>query len=521
MALMTMTARYGELDDWPGRLFEVNDGATFLARTATQFTFRHLGGDFAGFTVSFRGTGFAYQQGTVVDGTIGSVEVRNAQGQVLFTLSGLGSATFANDLAQVVSDIFGSPFGDAGPGPDGKMAWNRLFSGNDTINGTSGNDWREIVGLNAGNDVFNMGAGDDFVGGGMGNDTMRGGDGYDFLSYRETTYNEGGPAVRGLVLNVATGVARDPWGFTDRFSGFEEFQGSRFDDRMVQGNDDRARFSGLRGNDTLIGGTNGNDEVSYRDDYWQGGRFGIVADLQVAISGSTIVGRIRDGFGNVDRTENIERVSGTRFNDSFTGSNQDNVFWGGEGRDVYRGEGGFDVVRIGRWFGDNDPGGVVVDLARTSGQVQNDGFGNVETLVSIEGIHGGDMNDRISGNAQGNDLQGGRGSDTLTGRGGEDYFGFFSQEDAQGGVDTITDFQTSGGAADKLYFGFNEWDGMTSTVRLVNGPAATFNGGQFVFRASDDTLYWDPDGTGSDAPIAVVRLIGVNALTTANFDLFD
>jgi hypothetical protein len=61
---------------------------------------------------------------------------------------------------------------------------------------------------------------------------------------------------------------------------------------------------------------------------------------------------------------------------------------------------------------------------------------------------------------------------------------------------------------------------MTNTVRLVNGPAATIAQGQFVFNASNDTLYWDPDGTGSRDAIIIAQLQGVNALTVGDFLLY-
>jgi hypothetical protein len=78
----------------------------------------------------------------------------------------------------------------------------------------------------------------------------------------------------------------------------------------------------------------------------------------------------------------------------------------------------------------------------------------------------------------------------------------------------------NGAHSDILAFDIANFTGMTDTVRLVNGNAATIAEGQFVFRASNHTLYWDPDGTGSDAAIAVARLTGVNALTRGDFDLY-
>jgi serralysin len=458
-----------------------------------------------------------------IAGTVSQLRITDSGGNTLITFAGLQSNPVGGDLSQLVSDILGSPFDDAGPGPDGKMAWQNLTRGNDTVNGTSGDDWREIVGLDRGNDLIRMYGGDDYVQAGAGNDTMNGGAGYDYLSYNSTTFNEGASATRGLTLNVATGVAQDPWGGTDRFSAFEEFQGSRYNDTFI-GAGFRDRFEGLRGNDTFRGGAgsddeNGRDELRYNNDYWHGGRFGITVDLQTGVVNGQIRGTIRDGFGNTDTTFDIERVGGTRFNDTFVGSSASNVFWGGEGRDRFDGAGEWDAVRFSRNFGDNGIGDVVVNLSLASGQVINDGFGNRETLISIEEVEGGDGNDSLRGNAQDNGLHGDNGRDTLTGGGGNDVFGFWDQ-DFGGEGDRITDFRATGAnEQDRLGFDVEAWEGMTSTLRFVNGNGPTIAQGQFYFRASNETLYWDPDGTGSDAAIAVVQLVGVASLSAANFDL--
>lgn len=67
--------------------------------------------------------------------------------------------------------------------------------------------------------------------------------------------------------------------------------------------------------------------------------------------------------------------------------------------------------------------------------------------------------------------------------------------------DVITDFTLNGTGSDVLVFESDNFSGMTNTVRLVNGPAATIAQGQFVFNASNDTLYWDPDRTAPAAAL--------------------
>jgi len=289
--------------------------------------------------------------------------------------------------------------------------------------------------------------------------------------------------------------------------------------------------AGLRGNDIIDGGANtfdalGNqsgddrDKVQYVDDYWQGGRFGVVVDLETSIVGGSIRGFARDGFGNTDTLIDIERVDGTRFGDRLTGSSVDNRLAGGEGRDTYDGGGGYDQVRFDRAFADGPgPVGVNVNMALATNQIINDGFGNTETMVNIEELLGSNNADILRGNAQSNFLEGQRGADTLAGQGGNDQF-YFEQSNMDF-ADRVLDFASTGAGIDTLAFNMTEWDNMTLALRLVNGTAATTTFGTFLFVNATDQLIWDQNGTGAGGRTLVAVLNGVTALTAANFELWD
>lgn len=515
MAQVTLTTRFSQLDNWPGHLLEAEGNETIVTRNATTFTYRYGSGhDFQGYTVSIVGTGFTWNGDVATGGRVQSLTIRDGAGDLILSVSGITAATLASDLAQFQSVIFGV---EDQINPEVWAAWNYLMSGNDTITGTNEDDWRVPVGANRGNNVFNMRGGDDWIEAGAGRDTINGGDGDDWLSYQTTYYSEGATAFQGAIINVKTRTAIDPWGNTDKFTSIENFVGSRFDDRFVGGND-RDRFTGGRGDDTINGGGGEKDEARYARDYDRGATMGLIVNLQAAVSSGSIIGTVRDGFGDTDRLIDVERVEGTRFADRFTGSSANNDFWGGEGRDTFDGKGGYDTLRMERQFTDRAMTGVNVDLSRASGQIINDGFGNTENATSFEAVLGSYRADRIKGNAADNWLEAGEGADTLTGAAGRDTFFWWSEEEI-GPVDVITDFTLNGPGSDVLGFDHENFTGMTDTVRLVNGNAATIAQGQFVFRASNHTLYWDPDGTGSDAAIAVARLTGVNALTRGDFDL--
>lgn len=520
MTRITMTANYNNLNNWSGRLFEAEAGTVVTVRTATVYSFTlPAGHDFAGYKITAVGTGFTYLGGIPAAGNMTQLVVRNAANQVVLVMDTFTNNGIANSLPQFASNAFGWELNGDGAGPDGNITWSHLMSGNDIINGTSGND-QELQGVNAGNDVFNMYGGDDFVWGGIGNDTIYGGDGFDVLSYSKTAWSEGGSAFRGIVVNMNTGKLIDCWGNTDTFTSIERVEGSRFNDVFV-GSAARDQFNGLRGNDTFNGGAE-QDRVNYQYDYWMGGRNGIVVDLETSVLNGHYYGTIRDGFGQVDKTIDIERVQGTRYNDVFVGSSDSNAFGGGEGRDYYNGMAGDDSIRFGWRTGDLTQTGIVVNLKLATNQISNDGYGNVETALSIEGISGSEQNDRITMTAGNNWLEGGDGRDTMTGGGGNDRFEWYNTQDFGDG-DTITDFSTTGATTiDELSFNTASYTNMTTTLRLVNGAVATTAAGvgQFVFNAANDTLYWDANGSAAGGIFSVVILTGVNALSAANFDLY-
>lgn len=529
MATIRPSNLFSELRDWPGRLLEGDDTTTVVARGGGTFTLRHgAGSPFEGFRIEAKGTGFAYLDGVPVAGTMTQLLIFDAEGRVVLAGSKL-SGELVTDLALFADSILGSPSEEAGPGPDGGTAWSLLLSQNDKVVGTEGDDRRYLPGFNAGDDTFDMRGGDDQMSGGIGDDAYFGGEGYDELSFGETAFNWGAPATRGATIDVEAGTVLDPWGGTDRFEGIEQFQGSRFQDTFRGSPTEDDRFGGLRGRDVIDGGDvtfrdgeqteDDRDRASYGDDYWQGGRFGIVADLETSVSGGSIRGTIRDGFGQVDTVSDIERVVGTRFRDSFVGSSVDNQFRGGEGRDTYDGQGGQDMLNFDDWFADEEPGGIRVDLALASGQIVDDGFGNTETALSIEEIKGTARADSIAGNASDNYFEGAGGADTMRGRGGSDTFSWIEQEELGEG-DRITDFAATGSQADRLAFETENFENMTGTLRLVNGTAATTTAGTFLFVNATDQLIWDSNGTGAGGREVVVVLTGVSALSAANFDLW-
>jgi Ca2+-binding RTX toxin-like protein len=339
------------------------------------------------------------------------------------------------------------------------------------------------------------------------------------LTYQETAWNEGIPMVRGITVDVTAGTVKDPYGFLDKFTDVEEFHGTASRDRFIGGAEGKD-FYGLRGSDVFIAGASGDDWIVYNLDTWFGGARGIVANLGVSTFGGNALGTVRDGFGNIDKTTNINNVGGTLMADRFTGNANDNIFAGGEGKDTYFGGAGSDWINFSWSFGNTDQHGISVDLRKATGQILDDGFGNKENAISIENINASFQDDRIIGSAADNVIVGRDGNDTMTGAGGADTFRWRNAAE-NGGAELITDFHAGAGAdRDILSFGMSN-EGLSTTLTLVIGTAATAAGVQtFVFNPTTHVLSLDVDGAGGGAMTNIVTLTGVTTLSADNFELY-
>ncbi|UWQ19695.1 calcium-binding protein (plasmid) [Jannaschia sp. M317] len=182
------------------------------------------------------------------------------------------------------------------------------------------------------------------VWGGAGNDTITGGAGtQDRLAYG------GSDSRTGIEVDMAAGTVRDNFGDTDTFTGIEIIYGSRLDDVMRAG-DAAVTFQGDDGSDRLIGGL-GNDTLL-------GGREGDADDLRDVIFGGAGDDSIDGGYGNDELRGDAgndqiaggfgaDTVIGGTGNDTLTGSAFGDVIFGGDGMDFVNGGFGSDRVNGG------------------------------------------------------------------------------------------------------------------------------------------------------------------------------
>jgi Ca2+-binding RTX toxin-like protein len=260
---------------------------------------------------------------------------------------------------------------------------------------------------------------------------------------------------------------------------------------------------------------------------------------------------IVDNAGGVPNNNNV--FYGEKGNDFLDGSDGDDQLYGGKGNDTLSGKEGDDLLDGGSGtdladysrFLTSERVGLTVDLTRGTAR----GFAGNDTLISIENIQGTTSNDTLIGNAKdnvlygdpepfiedfpppggddnlngrdGNDtLVGGFGRDTLTGGSGSDTFIFNYAEE---GIDRITDFSSANdtiqvvradGPFDRRFSGELQLGAITDDQFFL-GAAAHDSSDRFIYNRSSGALYFDPDGTGSNAQIQLATLDN-NALLSAN-----
>ena len=259
-------------------------------------------------------------------------------------------------------------------------------AGDDTL---YGNEVANRLGGGAGNDSLSGLAGDDVLNGGAGDDSLDGGEGSDTATYSDAT---AGVTVS-LLLSSAQAVGGGQG--SDTLKAIENLVGSAFDDNLTGDGNDNI-LTGNAGNDTLSGG-GGVDTVTY-----SAATGGVTVDLSLA------VGQVIGGGQGTDTLSGFENLIGSAFNDSLHGDDNDNVLTGGAGNDSLNGGAGRDTANYA-----DATSGISVDLSLTTSQAIGGGQGS-DSLVAIENLIGSHFDDRFTGNAADNVIDGGTGTDTVS-----------------------------------------------------------------------------------------------------------
>ncbi|XGA69590.1 hypothetical protein M5524_11035 [Duganella sp. BuS-21] len=404
--------------------------------------------------------------------------VVNAAGAVIIELAGAGNdgvSTSLNSFTLAANLEELSYTGSAAFNGVGNELNNTIRGGigNDTLAGGLGYD---VLLGGAGNDVLNGGAGEDELFGHFGNDTLDGGEIADRVNYTDLNFTGYFTSSSGVSVNLATGVALDGMGGTDKLININFVQGSDYKDTIVGSSAALLEiFDGMDGDDTIDGG-------AITDFAQQGDNLVIYAyswsNVVVDLAAGTADGQ---GSGH-DTLLNINQVRGSNYDDTLLGSNSalTEEFEGRPGDDVIDGRGGIDMVHY-----DSAGSGVMVDLVQG---IAMDGDGGLDQLLNIEGAYGSSHNDNLFG-GDGNDIfVGNGGNDLIMGGAGYDLVDYTSStagvsvdlaalmaEDGLGGTDLLLEIELVRGSS------------RNDTLLGSNGAYESFEG-----RAGDDRI----DGRG-------------------------
>jgi serralysin len=273
----------------------------------------------------------------------------------------------------------------------------------------------QTINLGAGDDTGGVGRGGGTVNGGVGNDTLI----VDFSTATVGVFNEEGPLV-----NTALGgfngsflhTVRASYTSIERFeiatgSGNDTITTATGDDviRTGAGNDRVNAGDGMdlvdggAGDDILDGGAGSFDTVSFAS-----ATAGVTVDLRIAAAQNTV------GAGT-DTIVNFERLVGSAFADTLTGTTGPNWLDGGTGADTMTGLGGSDDYYV------DNVGDVVIEEA--NGGVLDQVFTTLASYTlgaNIEVLKGlSDTGQTLIGNALDNaEIRGGGGNDTIRGEAG-------------------------------------------------------------------------------------------------------
>jgi len=375
--------------------------------------------------------------------------------------------------------------------------------GADLLTGTSA---AEIINGLGGSDWITPGGGNDTVDGGAGNDMVSFSDlaetpGRTNLDYRLTIDLEAGTAVshdgaeRMSLLNL------------ERVTGtiFADFIRGDAGANQLRGLGDYDWFLATTGPDTIDGG-NGQDMISFVE--WRNAAANTIGDAfgPLPPSGAQATGIYLDLTNPANNTNlaagleltSIERITGSGRQDVFFGDDQSNDFRGlGDfdwfvssdgGRERYFGGDGDDTVT---YF--NAPGAVTASLrngAVVNGQQTgygSQGWAARDLYFEIENLVGSAFDDRLTGSEARNQLNGLAGDDFLFGYGGIDYLkGGLGDDTINGGAGS--DYALFDG--DRASYTLTRSSGTEVTVSGPDGIDSLTNVEYFRFDDMDVTI-WD------------------------------
>lgn len=441
-------------------------------------------------------------------------------------------------------DEFGNDIDQDGDGNNLDNAIEGNF-GNNVIKGFGGNDY---IRGNGGADLLDGGDGDDSIWAGSGNATILGGAGADTIYVGEgvatvdggtgddTIWSSGGndritagegkdTVYAGAGDDSVSGDDGDDWlygefGHDNLVGGFgnDALIGASGNDTLVGGADNDTLDGGV-GNDSLDGGA-GFDYVNF---------FGTRTDFAITKNqDGTITIKDTWTFDGDEGTDIISGVEAFHFRDGIItledlmkmpdGPIQ--LPQGPQGEPGSQGPQGE--------TGPTGPKGPVVTVPVAAPGIAGQTTPGSDTIIGTdasEKLYGWDGNDHIIGGGGDDLIFGGTGKDTLTGDAGRDAFVFDTKPNKTSNIDRITDFNV---ADDSIYlenaiFKALGKSGSASKPALLKssyfyaGTKAHDANDHIIYNKKTGALYYDADGTGSQAQVQIATLSKDLKLTYKDF----
>jgi Ca2+-binding RTX toxin-like protein len=280
----------------------------------------------------------------------------------------------------------------------------------------------------------------------------------------------------------------------------------------------------------LLGAYGVNIRIDVTDDFSAGAYLTNLYSGNDVMSGNKYADIIKSGIGNDDLQGNAgndklygeagnDTLGGGAGNDTLDGGAGNDALIGGAGNDTYIVDSTLDVITEGSNAGTDT---VKTTLSKYS----------LAKLANVENLtYTGKAASTLTGNTTANTLTGGAGNDTLNGAAGNDIlyggsgadkFVFDTTLSASTNLDTIKDFVKG---TDKIVLDddiFTKFlnKSSISAGNLITGTKALQKDDYLIYNTSNDTLYYDADGSGSKFGLIAftkIELVGTAAPLATDF----